>query len=115
MDPKIGGRKILGKLSLFFAFSERERRPINMDPKDFKLNEERFLSFFPFFIPLIFFVFFLFLFFFAFPFLFFFLFFFFRFVGLLEKLIGETVHLQNSPPELVPKEDLASDHVLKVQ
>jgi acetylornithine deacetylase len=48
-----------------------------MDPKEFALNEE-------------------------------------RFVGLLDKLIGETKNLQNNPPELVPKEDLASDHVLKV-
>ena len=27
------------------------------------------------------------------------------FVGVLGKLIGEAKHLQNNPPELVPKED----------
>ncbi len=36
-------------------------------------------------------------------------------MALLEKLIGEAEHLQNSPPQgLIPKEDLASDHVLEV-
>eukprot|EP00009_Paramoeba_aestuarina_P004670 CAMPEP_0201520882 /NCGR_PEP_ID=MMETSP0161_2-20130828/13065_1 /ASSEMBLY_ACC=CAM_ASM_000251 /TAXON_ID=180227 /ORGANISM="Neoparamoeba aestuarina, Strain SoJaBio B1-5/56/2" /LENGTH=436 /DNA_ID=CAMNT_0047919395 /DNA_START=59 /DNA_END=1369 /DNA_ORIENTATION=+ len=35
-----------------------------------------------------------------------------RFVELLRKLIGETKNLQNNPPEFIPKEDLASDHVL---
>jgi acetylornithine deacetylase len=28
-----------------------------------------------------------------------------KFLSLLEKLIGESQHLQNNPPELVPKED----------
>jgi acetylornithine deacetylase len=36
-----------------------------------------------------------------------------RFMGLLEKLIGESEFLQNSPPQgLIPREDRASDHVL---
>jgi acetylornithine deacetylase len=36
-------------------------------------------------------------------------------MALLEKLIGEAEHLQNSPPQgMIPKEDLASDHVLEV-
>lgn len=34
------------------------------------------------------------------------------FVSLLEKLIGETKFLQNKPPELVPEEDRAGQHVL---
>lgn len=34
------------------------------------------------------------------------------FLGLLEKLIGETRELQNRLPDLVPKEDLAGRHVL---
>ena len=38
-----------------------------------------------------------------------------RFMDLLEKLIGESEFLQNSPPQgLIPNEDRASDHVLKV-
>ena len=38
-----------------------------------------------------------------------------RFLNLLEKLIGESQFLQNSPPQgLIPKEDRASDHVLAV-
>jgi len=37
-----------------------------------------------------------------------------RFLDLLTKLIGETEHLQNNPPEHVPKEDLAIKHVLDV-
>lgn len=38
-----------------------------------------------------------------------------RFLSLLEKLIGESEFLQNSPPQgLIPKEDRASDHLLKV-
>jgi acetylornithine deacetylase len=37
-----------------------------------------------------------------------------RFIGLLEKLVGESKYLQNSPPQgLIPREDRASDHVLK--
>jgi len=36
-----------------------------------------------------------------------------RFLALLEKLIGESKHLQNSPSQgLIPREDLASDHIL---
>jgi len=36
-----------------------------------------------------------------------------RFLSLLEKLIGETEHLQNNPSQgLIPREDAASDHVL---
>lgn len=35
-----------------------------------------------------------------------------EFVTLLEKLINETVHLQNAPPALVPREELAARHVL---
>uniref|UniRef100_A0A1D1YR29 Acetylornithine deacetylase n=1 Tax=Anthurium amnicola TaxID=1678845 RepID=A0A1D1YR29_9ARAE len=34
------------------------------------------------------------------------------FVPLLAKLIGESRHVQNNPPELVPKEDLVARHVL---
>ncbi|XP_078438481.1 peptidase M20/M25/M40 family protein [Wolffia australiana] len=34
------------------------------------------------------------------------------FVALLGKLIGETRHVQNNPPELVPKEDRVVRHVL---
>eukprot|EP00008_Paramoeba_atlantica_P013413 CAMPEP_0201487680 /NCGR_PEP_ID=MMETSP0151_2-20130828/15104_1 /ASSEMBLY_ACC=CAM_ASM_000257 /TAXON_ID=200890 /ORGANISM="Paramoeba atlantica, Strain 621/1 / CCAP 1560/9" /LENGTH=440 /DNA_ID=CAMNT_0047872801 /DNA_START=59 /DNA_END=1381 /DNA_ORIENTATION=+ len=37
-----------------------------------------------------------------------------RFLELLTKMIAETPHLQNNPPEFVPTEDKASDHVLKV-
>ena len=38
-----------------------------------------------------------------------------RFLELLQKLIGESEFLQNSPPQgLIPKEDRASDHVLAV-
>ena len=38
-----------------------------------------------------------------------------RFLDLLEKLIGESEFLQNSPPQgLIPNEDRASDHILKV-
>ncbi|KXZ44557.1 hypothetical protein GPECTOR_65g175 [Gonium pectorale] len=37
-----------------------------------------------------------------------------RFVELLRKLIGESKHLQNNPPENVPKEDRAARHVLDV-
>lgn len=38
-----------------------------------------------------------------------------RFLNLLEKLIGESKYLQNSPPQgLIPQENLASNHVLDV-
>ena len=38
-----------------------------------------------------------------------------RFLSTLTSLISETTHLQNHPAAgLVPKEDLASDHVLQV-
>ena len=38
-----------------------------------------------------------------------------RFLSLLEKLIGETRYLQNSPAQgLIPQEDLAAKHVLDV-
>lgn len=38
-----------------------------------------------------------------------------RFLGLLEKLIGESKSLQNSPSQgLIPREDNASEHVLKI-
>ena len=38
-----------------------------------------------------------------------------RFLSLLEKLIGETKFLQNSPAQgLIPQEDLAAKHVLDV-
>lgn len=38
-----------------------------------------------------------------------------RFMSLLEKLIGESEFLQNSPPQgLIPEEDRASNHVLEV-
>jgi len=38
-----------------------------------------------------------------------------RFMALLEKLIGESKFLQNSPSQgLIPQEDLASNHVLEV-
>ncbi|KAG2484765.1 hypothetical protein HYH03_016419 [Edaphochlamys debaryana] len=37
-----------------------------------------------------------------------------RFVDLLGKLIGESRHLQNNPPEFVPCEDRAARHVLEV-
>mmetsp|Transcript_7438 Transcript_7438/g.20998 ORF Transcript_7438/g.20998 Transcript_7438/m.20998 type:complete len:452 (+) Transcript_7438:236-1591(+) len=36
------------------------------------------------------------------------------FLQLLEKLIGESKHLQNSPPDLVPTEDRAIRHILEV-
>ena len=37
------------------------------------------------------------------------------YVDLLTKLIGETEWLQNSPPQgLIPNEDRASDHVMKI-
>ncbi|EFJ21664.1 hypothetical protein SELMODRAFT_106336 [Selaginella moellendorffii] len=36
------------------------------------------------------------------------------FIALLRKLIGEAKHLQNNPPELIPREDLAARHVLEV-
>lgn len=35
-----------------------------------------------------------------------------RFLDLLGKLIGESEHLQDNPPDLVPREDAASDHVI---
>lgn len=38
-----------------------------------------------------------------------------RFISLLEKLIGESEFLQNSPPQgLIPYEDKASNHLLDV-
>jgi acetylornithine deacetylase len=38
-----------------------------------------------------------------------------RFMGLLKNLIGESVHLQNSPAQgLIPREELAANHVLEV-
>jgi len=38
-----------------------------------------------------------------------------RFLKLLEKLIGETQHLQNNPSQgLIPEEDRVGDHVLEV-
>lgn len=38
-----------------------------------------------------------------------------RFISLLEKLIGESEFLQNSPPQgLIPCEDKASNHLLDV-
>ncbi|KAL5985378.1 hypothetical protein ACLOJK_027362 [Asimina triloba] len=37
-----------------------------------------------------------------------------RFVNLLGKIIGEAKHVQNNPPELVPKEDRVARHVLDV-
>lgn len=36
------------------------------------------------------------------------------FISLLSKLIGESKHLQNNPPDLVPTEDRAARHVLDV-
>jgi len=36
-----------------------------------------------------------------------------RFLGLLAKLIGVTEKLQNSPPQLVPEEDLVGNFVLE--
>lgn len=37
-----------------------------------------------------------------------------RFIGLLEKLISESRHLQNSPAQgLIPREDLASNHIIE--
>lgn len=36
------------------------------------------------------------------------------FVPLLSKLVGEARHLQNNPPELIPREDRAVRHVLDV-
>ncbi len=35
-----------------------------------------------------------------------------EFVSLLEKLIGLVEHLQNCPPELIPKEELAADVIV---
>lgn len=35
------------------------------------------------------------------------------FVSLLAKLINESQHVQNNPPELVPREDLVACHVLE--
>ncbi|CAH9087650.1 unnamed protein product [Cuscuta europaea] len=35
-----------------------------------------------------------------------------RFVSLLRKLIGESKHVQNNPPELIPEEDRIVKHVL---
>ncbi|CAH9134241.1 unnamed protein product [Cuscuta epithymum] len=35
-----------------------------------------------------------------------------RFVALLRKLIGESKHVQNNPPELIPEEDRIVKHVL---
>jgi len=35
-----------------------------------------------------------------------------RYVSFLEKLIGESQHLQNKPPTLIPKESLIGDHVV---
>lgn len=35
------------------------------------------------------------------------------FVSLLAKLINESEHVQNNPPELVPREDLVACHVLE--
>eukprot|EP01035_Chromulina_nebulosa_P033010 gene33010-44162_t len=38
-----------------------------------------------------------------------------RFLTLLDKLISESVYLQNSPSQgLIPNEDKASDHVLEL-
>eukprot|EP00191_Tetraselmis_sp_GSL018_P003339 CAMPEP_0177609198 /NCGR_PEP_ID=MMETSP0419_2-20121207/18933_1 /TAXON_ID=582737 /ORGANISM="Tetraselmis sp., Strain GSL018" /LENGTH=437 /DNA_ID=CAMNT_0019104051 /DNA_START=132 /DNA_END=1446 /DNA_ORIENTATION=- len=37
-----------------------------------------------------------------------------RYLSLLEKLIGETRHLQNNPPEQIPREDRAVRHILDV-
>ena len=38
-----------------------------------------------------------------------------RFIDLLGKLIGESEHLQNNPSQgLVPREDLASNHILEL-
>lgn len=37
-----------------------------------------------------------------------------KFKRLLEKLLGEAEHLQNNPPDLIPQEDLAVQHVLEV-
>ena len=36
-----------------------------------------------------------------------------EFVGILEKVIGESVHVQNNPPDLVPCEDKVIDHLLE--
>lgn len=36
------------------------------------------------------------------------------YVELLGKLIGETENLQNNPPDLIPREDNASQHVLEL-
>eukprot|EP00873_Tetraselmis_striata_P037083 jgi/Tetstr1/457347/TSEL_043950.t1 len=36
------------------------------------------------------------------------------FLALLDKLIGETKHLQNNPPEQVPTEDRAARHILEI-
>jgi acetylornithine deacetylase len=35
-----------------------------------------------------------------------------RFVSLLEKLVNESKHLQNQPPNLIPQEEKAAAHVL---
>ena len=37
-----------------------------------------------------------------------------RFLALLEKLIGESKHVQNMPPSLIPKEDLPIQHLLEL-
>lgn len=34
------------------------------------------------------------------------------FVSLLSKIIGEAKHVQNNPPDLIPKEDRVARHVL---
>ncbi|CAN0908185.1 Acetylornithine deacetylase [Linum grandiflorum] len=36
------------------------------------------------------------------------------FISLLEKLIGESEHVQNNPPELIPQEVRVANHVLEV-
>jgi acetylornithine deacetylase len=35
------------------------------------------------------------------------------FIALLGKLIGETRHLQNQPPQYIPREDNASRHIIE--
>lgn len=35
-----------------------------------------------------------------------------RFIGLLGKLIGEAEHVQNAPPDFIPREDAVGDHVM---
>ena len=37
-----------------------------------------------------------------------------RFVGLLEKLIGEVQYVQNNPPKFVPEEDKIIKHLLEL-